>query len=91
MWEYIGWPEYITAIFLCTAGLVGVNWMWIDRLRPSTRFRELEPLLDTLDKCKSEWTYEDKNLGVDMARMLELNARLDDLKIKHPSPLNIDG
>ncbi len=24
-WEYVGWPEYLTAIFLCTGGLVALN------------------------------------------------------------------
>ena len=39
--EQIGPPEYAVFVTLLTIGLVALNWSWINRLRPSVRFREL--------------------------------------------------
>ena len=39
--EQIGPPEYAAFITLLTIGLARLNWSWINRLRPSVRFREL--------------------------------------------------
>ena len=48
MWEYIGWPEYVTAIFFCTASIVAINWglvlHWREKRRanrPEVQFTQL--------------------------------------------------
>jgi len=75
MWEYVGWPEYVTAIFLCTSGFVAVNWMCFHERMASTTLRKLEPHLDALNRSKSGWEKDkdDVDLGFDWAKMLKLS------------------
>ncbi len=53
--EQTGPPEYAALIVVCTGGLVSLNWpyikrfwSWINRLRPSVRFRELADEIETV-------------------------------------------
>ena len=82
IWENIGWPEYVTIIFICTSFLIVLNRVWIVKLLPRTRFKELEPLIADLDQSREGWDYYISS--ADKARMLELCNRLDGLRIKHP-------
>ena len=83
IWENIGWPEYVITIFICTGLLIFLNWIWIVKLLPCTRFKELEPLITDLDKSRgSGWVGYFSS--ADKAKMLELCDRLDGLRIKHP-------
>ena len=54
MWGYIGIPEYAALVTMLTLGILYLNWVWIKSILPSTKFKELEPLLDELDKGRPE-------------------------------------
>ena len=91
MLKYVGWPEYVTIIFICTSGFIMLNWIWLYRFFPVTRFKEMEGLIQSIDQEKSSWDPKKRNLGMDTAKMYELSDRLDKLKIKHPYILDIDA
>ena len=84
MWDRIGMPEYVFIIFICTGFIVILNWVWINRRLPGTKFKELEPLLEEMNKI--EWSLERDGigLGLDMSKMYELESRLHELKINCP-------
>ena len=65
--EQIGPPEYAAAITFFTGAVIALNWLWVNRLRPSTRFSELRdeiqwavrilsfpPGMDNADKVRME-------------------------------------
>ena len=87
MWNYVGWPEYVTAIFMLTSGFIAVNWIWIERRLPSTRFKELEPLIASLDQQVNEWRESGKDSVLNMAQALELRNRLRELKVRQPESI----
>ena len=58
MWDYIGWPEYAALSSITALGIVLLNWAWIRKLTPSGRFKELEPLLDSLNRSRPDWSRE---------------------------------
>ena len=85
MWGYIGWPEYAALSSMIGLSIVLINWAWISKLTPAGRFKELEPLLYSMDRGKSEWSRDKNDLGVDLAKMYELEDWLLKLGIEYPS------
>lgn len=84
MWGYIGMPEYAALVTMLTLGILYLNWVWIKSILPSTKFKELEPLLDELDKGRPEWLHK-KDYKNHLALLFEVRRRLTDLKIISPN------
>ncbi len=88
--EQTGPPEYAALITLCAGGLVTLNWSsvkrlwsWINRLRPSVRFRELADEIELVLLETPEDKFHSTGLTLLENRVL-LARKLKRLKIETP-------
>lgn len=93
MWEYIGWPEYVTAIFFCTASIVAINWglvlHWREKRRsnrPETQFTQLYECIKQELEATTKWdgSLRARSIGQKIADRQTLALALENLGIDAP-------
>ena len=81
---------YVFLIALGPLMIIAMHWSKIQGRRPDSRFAALEPLISEMERTKADWNTDGRNLGRDMARFMELEFRLKELKIPYPFAFDLD-